>query len=268
MSSISSFALLALLLLSSRLEPASAQEAAVGFSYVVGSPTGPERWGDLRPEWATCKNGMMQSPIDIRHENVQELPSLGRLMPIYSRSNATIQNTGYNIKVEWENGAGSININGTEYVLVELHWHWPTEHFINGRRYALELHMVHKSSDGKIAVIGILYKLSPISDLLLTTLTKAIQNVTGTLKEKKPIGAVDPRCIYIGFLENYYRYMGSLTIPPCSQGVVWTVLQKVRFVSQNQVTLLQNAVNNEFKMNNARPLQPLNGRPVYANCGF
>ncbi|KAK1267226.1 hypothetical protein QJS04_geneDACA000330 [Acorus gramineus] len=234
--SISSFALLlAFLILSSRLEPASAQEADGGFSYVVGSPTGPERWGDLRPEWAKCKNGMMQSPIDIRRENVQQLCSLGRLMPNYRRSDATIQNSGYDIKVEWANGAGSININGTEYVLVELHWHWPSEHYIDGRRYALELHMVHKSSDGKIAVIGILYKLSLFSDLLLTTLTRAIQNVTGTLKEKKPIGAVDPRWIYI----------------------------PVRFVSQRQVTLLQNAVNNEFRTNNARPLQPLNGRPIY-----
>ncbi|KAK1291098.1 Bifunctional monodehydroascorbate reductase and carbonic anhydrase nectarin-3 [Acorus calamus] len=220
--SISSFALLlALLILSSRFEPASAQEADGGFSYVVGSPTGPERWGDLRLEWAKCKTGMMQSPIDIRRENVQQLRSLGRLMPNYRRSDATIQNSGYDIKVCSRTSHG-----------------------------AQELRRKDRRDRDSVQ------------------LTRAIQDVTGTLKEKKPIGAVDPRSIYIGFLEKYYRYMGSLTTPPCSEGVVWTVLQKVRFVSQRQVTLLQNAVNNEFRTNNARPLQPLNGRPIYEYPGF
>ncbi|KAJ6937656.1 hypothetical protein NC652_012074 [Populus alba x Populus x berolinensis] len=148
------------------------------------------------------------------------------------------------MQLKWESGAGIIEINGTEYVLNQCHWHSPSEHTIDGERFALELHMVHESLDGKIAVVGILYKIGRPDSFLSSTV----------------VGVVDPRNIKIGS-RKYYRYLGSLTTPPCTENVVWTVVKKVRTVTKEQVQLLRVAVHDDSDTN-ARPLQPLNGRTV------
>ncbi|KAJ0783878.1 putative carbonic anhydrase [Helianthus annuus] len=227
------------------------------FTYDVDSPNGPDHWGEIHPEWSMCNQGDLQSPIDLTHKRVQTTSSLGRLDRDYKYANATLINRGHDMMLRWAGGAGHITINGTEYQLNQLHWHTPTEHTVNGRRYNLELHLVHQSTDGKIAVVGIMYKIGrPDSTLsLMEPYFKALASTKGV---EMSVGIVDPREIKIGS-RKYYRYIGSLTTPPCYQNVIWTIVKKVRTVSREQLHSIHGAVHDGAEAN-SRPIQPLNNR--------
>ncbi|KAG4913439.1 hypothetical protein JHK82_054025 [Glycine max] len=218
------------------------------YGYNEKSANGPQHWGDLKEEWAACKIGQIQSPIDLSTNGVEVIPKLGGLKYWnYKPQHATVSNRGHDVAVIWEGDAGSIEINGTPFFLQQAHWHWPAEHTINGRRYDLELHMVHVSPqpDGtnKTAVVGVLYKYgSP--DPLLSKLGKYIMD-TPEEDDEKSVGVVDPSEIMKGS-KMYYRYMGSLTAPPCTEDIIWTVDKKVRTVSRGQVKLLKDTGTQTF----------------------
>ncbi|KAK3442326.1 alpha carbonic anhydrase 7 [Eucalyptus grandis] len=229
------------------------------FNYDARSDRGPARWGEIRREWEMCRNGSMQSPIDLSSERVQVMARLGRLKRSYKASNATLKNRGHDIMLRWDGDAGSIYVNGTQYLLKQSHWHSPSEHAVNGRRFDLELHMVHDSPEGKVAVVGVMYKLGR-PDTFLSTMMKHIQGIADTHGAERTVGIVNPKHIKIGS-RKYYRYVGSLTVPPCTQNVLWTIVRKVRTVTREQVKLLREAVRDDSEFN-ARPLQPINKRPV------
>ncbi|KAI4300343.1 hypothetical protein L6164_033732 [Bauhinia variegata] len=233
------------------------------FDYSRGSEKGPLHWGELKKEWAVCKNGEMQSPIDLSSRRVKLISRLGELKKSYESCNATIHNRGHDIALKWEGDAGSVQISGTDFFLNQSHWHSPSEHTINGRRYDLELHMVHqsKSPDGKsrIAVVGIMYKIGR-PDPFLSKLAEHIKPMADK-EEQKGMGVLDPSEIKMGG-KKYYRYIGSLTVPPCTEGVIWTINKKIRTVSRGQVELLREAVH-DYAERNARPLQPLHQRQIY-----
>ncbi|PIA37307.1 hypothetical protein AQUCO_03000123v1 [Aquilegia coerulea] len=230
------------------------------FTYVQGSENGPEKWGDIHPEWAACKSGGLQSPIDLLNERVSVGTHLRKLKRNYKPTNATIKNRGHDIMLRWVGGAGTIHINNTEYVLKQCHWHAPSEHTFNGKRYALEVHMVHESADKKVAVVGITYIIGR-PDTFLTELMEHIGPIVHTDNEERPVGVLNPRDIKMGS-RKYYRYIGSLTVPPCTEDVVWTIVQKVRTVSRKQLRLLRDAVKDDSNTN-ARPVQPLKNHSVY-----
>ncbi|XP_062165868.1 alpha carbonic anhydrase 7-like [Alnus glutinosa] len=232
------------------------------FDYLEGSEKGPRHWGEIREEWAHCKNGGMQSPIDLSSRRVKIIPKLGQLKRSYKSCNATLHNRGHDISVQWVgDDAGSIQINGTDYFLKQSHWHSPSEHSINGRRYDLELHMVHETQDPSvknIAVVGLFYKIGQ-PDAFISKLMKNLVSITDK-KEERNMGVIDPAEIKMGG-KKYYRYMGSLTIPPCTEGVIWTINKKIRTVSRKQVKLLREAVH-DYAERNSRPIQPLNHREI------
>ncbi|KAE9612332.1 hypothetical protein Lal_00022850 [Lupinus albus] len=232
------------------------------FDYMKGSEKGPTHWGDLKKEWRECKNGKMQSPIDLSRHNVRMVSGLGKLKKNYKAQNASITNRGHDIALTWKKDAGSININGTKFFLSQCHWHSPSEHTINGRRYDLELHMVHESPNknltNNIAVIGLLFKIG-LPDPTLSKFSKFIKAIANE-KAEKNIGIIDPSEIKLGG-KKYYRYMGSLTVPPCTEGVIWSINKKIRSVSRKQVKLLRDAVHDHAEKN-ARPIQPLNRRGI------
>ncbi|XP_021806627.1 alpha carbonic anhydrase 7-like [Prunus avium] len=256
--------LLFLVLFSQYSTPVTAQEVEDEreFDYLQGSGKGPKQWGEMKKEWAACKNGGMQSPIDLSSKRVKLIPNLGKLNTAYKPCNATVKNRGHDISIEWVGDAGSLKINGTEYLLKQCHWHSPSEHSINGRRYDMELHMVHLSPDpnvtNKIAVVAALYKIGR-SDSFLSKLTRHIKSMTDQ-KEERSVGIIDPNKIKIPG-KSYYRYMGSLTVPPCTEGVIWTINKKIRRVSRDQVKLFRVAVH-DYAETNARPVQPLNVREI------
>ncbi|WJX50199.1 carbonic anhydrase [Trifolium repens] len=233
------------------------------FNYDEESKIGPQHWGDIEPEWYLCKNGTMQSPIDLSNQTVQIVSNLGRLQINYNPSNATLKNRGHDIKLELLANTSYLQINETQYILKQLHWHSPSEHTINGKRYDLELHLVHETPSGKIAVIGVLYKIGLIPDPFLALLTKDLVAISNSTGAERAVGVVDPRIV--NFSRNqYYRYMGSLTTPACTENITWTVVKEVKSVLKKQIELLQVAVHDESNTN-ARPLQPLNNRTVQLN---
>ncbi|CAO2206996.1 unnamed protein product [Urochloa humidicola] len=251
----------ALLLVSAAVPAAMAQETEEEheFSYVRGDEHGPEHWGEIKAEWANCSAGRMQSPIDLRHERVSLVRALGYLNHSYRPAQASIVNRGHDIMVRFSGDAGSVVINGTEYYLRQLHWHSPTEHTVDGRRYDMELHMVHESAENKAAVVGILYEVGA-HDAFLHALEPAIRRIADRWDREEPVGVVDPRGAR-GRASVYYRYMGSLTTPPCTEGVIWTIVKRVRTVSKYQLELLREAVHDDME-NNARPLQEANDRDI------
>ncbi|EMS55408.1 Bifunctional monodehydroascorbate reductase and carbonic anhydrase nectarin-3 [Triticum urartu] len=241
-------ALLLLLLLSAGVLAARAQheiDDESEFSYIRGSENGPENWGKIKEEWATCGTGRMQSPIDLSDRHAAQAPNLRYLNHSYLPVDASIINRGHDIMVKFNGDAGSLWINGTAYHLKQVHWHSPSEHRVNGRRYSLELHMVHLSADNKTAVIGILYKIGR-RDHFLHELEPYLKRIADTKEKEEMVGMVDPWEAR-GDGEAYYRYMGSLTTPACDEGVIWTVIKR------------------GFEMN-ARPLQKVNGRDINFFC--
>ncbi|MQM08977.1 hypothetical protein Taro_041834 [Colocasia esculenta] len=229
------------------------------FSYEVGSENGPDRWGALHPEWALCNNGTMQSPIDLTNERVKVVPALGRLKRSYKPAHARLRNRGHDIMLEWTEDAGSIHIGGTKYYLKQCHWHSPSEHTVNGRRFEMEVHLVHQSSENKTAVLGIMYRRGR-PDTFLSELMELIDDVAKTRDAERDVGVVNPWHIKLGS-RKYYRYLGSLTTPPCSEGVLWTITRKVRTVSMEQLRLLRDAVHDDAERN-ARPEQPISDRMI------
>ncbi|CAO2839481.1 unnamed protein product [Amaranthus hypochondriacus] len=229
------------------------------FDYLKGSERGPEHWGELKPEWSSCKTGKLQSPIDLWHTRVKIIPKSAEIIRIYKPTHALLKNRGHDIELEWKDEKSKIEINGTEYILKQSHWHSPSEHTINGKRYDLELHMVHQSHDGKIAVIGLLYKIGKPNHFL-AKLTRKIEKISETTEEIDA-GIINPVRVRMSG-RNYYRYMGSLTTPPCTEGVLWSLNTKIGTVSEEQVALLREAVHDHAEQN-ARPLQRINGRKTY-----
>uniref|UniRef100_A0A7C8ZZV0 Carbonic anhydrase n=2 Tax=Opuntia streptacantha TaxID=393608 RepID=A0A7C8ZZV0_OPUST len=251
--------LLFLLILSMvALVPSQEVEDEREFDYVKGSEVGPEHWGELRSEWAMCKKGKMQSPIDLLNQRVEVVPKSEEIHKFYNPSEAVLKNRGHDIEIKWKGENSKILINGTEYFLRQAHWHSPSEHSINGKRFAMELHMVHLTYDKKIAVIGLLYDIGQ-SNPFLEKLMKKIESISDS-SEEVDIGVINPAEIEMRG-DNYYRYMGSLTTPPCSEGVLWTVNKQIATVSEEQVALLREAVHDSAE-ENARPSQPVNGRKV------
>ncbi|KAI8562357.1 hypothetical protein RHMOL_Rhmol03G0030000 [Rhododendron molle] len=226
------------------------------FTYLEGTGKGPRKWGQINPHWQVCDKGKLQSPIDLLDQRVQVIPNLARLKRDYNPAPATVKNRGHDVTVRWKEDAGKIIINGTDFKLLQCHWHSPSEHTFNGTRYNLEFHVIHLSSNGTIAVIGITYKYGRPDPFL----AKLLSHIGSIGKEEKDIGIVNPGDIKFGS-RKYYRYIGSLTVPPCTEGVIWTIVKKVRTVSREQVRALRDVVHDGFEAN-ARPTQQLEGRPI------
>ncbi|KAK7341865.1 hypothetical protein VNO80_24806 [Phaseolus coccineus] len=255
--------LTALVLLSCPITMSEEVENENEFSYDMKSKTGPDNWGDIKPEWNLCKKGSMQSPINLLND-VQKVSNLGKLNIKYNPSKAVLINRGHDIKVKWVGGKSSIEINGTKYELIQSHWHSPSEHAIDGTRLDLELHMVHQTPSGEFAVLGIMYRAGR-EDPFVSLLAKDLEAISDHTGAEKEVAEVDPNLVKEGSsVSLYYRYAGSLTTPPCSENVIWTVLREVRSISQDQIKLLQEVVEDHSRAN-ARPLQQLNNRLVQLN---
>ncbi|KAK3445443.1 hypothetical protein EUGRSUZ_A01642 [Eucalyptus grandis] len=248
--------------------PSGEVEDETGFSYIVGSERGPENWGYLEEEWRACSEGRMQSPIDLARENVEVIPHLGDLRRNYKPSYAYVMNRGHDLRLRWDDGrAGSIEVDGREYFLQQCHWHHPSEHAIDGKRYQLELHMVHSTLDAEVAgntvVVGLLYEIGEPNAFISEVLRRVTCETHGEemeAGEEIEVGVIDPREIIRGE-HSYYRYMGSLTTPPCTEGVKWIVNKQPSSVTEEQIWSLRHLVD-DGAWNNARPIQPLNGRDI------
>ncbi|XP_060174240.1 bifunctional monodehydroascorbate reductase and carbonic anhydrase nectarin-3-like [Lycium barbarum] len=232
------------------------------FSYDENAKNGPANWGNIHPEWSTCNTGKLQSAIDLLNEKVQVVSNLGILQKYYKPSRATLLNRGHDMMLRWDDG-GYLRINGTQYQLKQIHWHTPSEHTIDGKRFDMEAHLVHESNDGKIVVVGIVYEIGLLPDFFLSIIEKDLKALVDRKGTERDIGIISPNLMIIDG-RKYYRYVGSLTTPPCTEGVVWTIDEKVKTVTKRQIKLLRDAVHDEYETN-ARPVQPVNERSIKFN---
>ena len=210
---------------------------------------GPESWSMLKPEFAACGNGQRQSPIDIRGGVKVDLE------PIqfdYRPSGFRVVDNGHTIQVNIA-GGNSIEVQGRRYDLVQFHFHRPSEERIDGRQFDMVAHLVHKDPEGKLAVVAVLLDRGSAHPL--------VQTVWNSLPLEKGDEALGASSLDMSHLlppdRRYYTYMGSLTTPPCSEGVLWMVMQQPVPVSNEQIGVFSRL----YPMN-ARPIQQASGRLI------
>ncbi|KAK7290288.1 hypothetical protein RIF29_04598 [Crotalaria pallida] len=245
------------------LSTTSSDDHSANFSY--SGPNGPDKWGSLSPSYAACSNGKVQSPVNLAKADIVFNKELKSLDSHYLPTNATLVNNIVNIGVHFEGKVGDINICGTNYSLKQLHWHSPSEHWVDGRTHDAELHLVHLSEDNNTAVVAMLYKLGDPDPIISKIEDKLVEldkeNCAGHKDARIALGTFDVEEINRSIHRRYYRYVGSLTTPPCTEGVIWNIFDKVRTLSKRQLELLKAPLDSEYK-HNARPIQPLNGRKI------
>lgn len=211
---------------------------------------GPDHWGDLKAEYSVCKTGKEQSPIDIRD------PKKADLQPIrfdYKSTPLKIINNGHTIQVNYAPGS-FITVGDKHYELKQFHFHHPSEERINGQLYDMVVHLVHADSEGKLAVVAVLLKKGS-SNRALDEIWTHFPKVAG--EEQAIAGVQINATALLPHATAYYTYEGSLTTPPCTEGVTWLVLKTPRVISTDQIDSFA-----KIFPNNARPIQPVNGRVV------
>ena len=228
----------------------AAQEHHPEHIWDYGDALGPSHWGDLKPEFATCKKGHHQSPIDIRNPKKAALP------PIqfdYKPSPLRIIDNGHTIMVNYSLGS-FISVDDKRYALKQFHFHRPSEEKINGKGFDMTVHLVHADDEGNLAVVAVLLQEGE-DNPLLHELWKELP------KEKDKEELFDNVQINLSQIlpndRGYYTFTGSLTTPPCSEDVTWFVLKHPATISAEE-----NERFSQLYRNNARPTQPLYDRVV------
>ncbi|MDE2598910.1 MAG: carbonic anhydrase family protein [Rhodocyclaceae bacterium] len=211
---------------------------------------GPHLWGELDPAFTTCKHGKEQSPI-----NITATKKSAKLKPIafnYKAGAAEIVNNGHTIQINLADG-GSIKLGDEEFKLLQFHFHTPSEEQVDGRHFPMVAHLVHKSADGKLAVVAVLLELGQEN----AALREAFSAMPAQAGEKQDLAAGFNTADLLPQDRSYYAFQGSLTTPPCSEGVRWQVLRTPVQISVGQFAAFKGL----YPMN-ARPVQPLHGRRV------
>lgn len=221
------------------ITPSHAEDA---WSYA--GDKGFQHWGSLNEKYATCDTGHHQSPINISDLSFDE--TLPELKPNYTLSNLSVVNNGHTIQANVQEGS-SLTIGDERFELLQLHFHTPSEHYINGTPFPMELHFVHRNQSGELAVLGVMFKVGETNPALDTLWNAAGSDASVSVSTEDLL----PQKL------SYFRYDGSLTTPPCSEGVKWHVVPHPVSVSEEQLLAFQ-----ELFPVNARPIQPKHNRAV------
>jgi len=223
----------------------AAGSAAAQAEFAYFGSTGPAFWGRLDPAWEACGSGQEQSPVDFGKHTV--LTALHRRpVPVdYERSTGEIFNNGHTIEIETE-GRNVLVLGGVEYELQQFHFHVSSEHTFAGAGSDMELHLVHKSAAGDTAVVGVLLQRGASSGALAPIFAQLPADV----EVHHPLPAPFNPGRFLPVDRAHYRYEGSLTTPPCTEGVHWLVLKDPITVSSEDLAQFHERIH--F---NARPVQ-------------
>ncbi len=210
--------------------------------------SGPEHWGTLSPQYATCSTGSNQSPINL-HAAYEA--KLDRVAFSYQGTPLNIINNGHTIQVNYQPGS-TVTVDAQTYELLQFHFHTPSEHKVNGESFKMEMHLVHKKGEGELAVVGVLMKEGQANRFL----DAIIQHIPKHAEERSMVEAVTINAAdVLPESGEYFHYYGSLTTPPCSEGVNWSVLKTPVEASAAQIEAFHSVMGD-----NARPVQQVNQR--------
>ena len=224
---------------------------------------GPANWGTLSPKFAACSEGRHQSPIDITRATpgaAQELRTTfppAELRIAHHEHIADGINNGHTIQINYPS-AETLNLGGVAYQLTQYHFHSPSEHTVDGKHFPMEMHLVHKSADERLAVVAVF--------IAEGAHNSAFDPVWANLPAQKGVETHYPAVkVDVDALlptdRTSYRYDGSLTTPPCSEGVSWIVMMMPIELSSDQVAAFTRLIKD-----NNRPLQKLNGRTILTDA--
>lgn len=237
--------------------PEQTAEAAAHWGYE--GKEGPEYWADLSPDFAACRQGVEQSPIDLSNSvAVGTVPLERRLttpvLTVEQRARVLdLINNGHTIQVT-NDVPMALDLRDEHFELVQFHFHAPSEHTFDGKHAPLEIHFVHKSAGGRLAVLGALIEEGehePLLDPILDALparpgdSRHLEGLDLDMSQLRPLP------------QKYFAYEGSLTTPPCSEGVLWIVMGEMREFSPDQMAALTSHLHD-----NNRPVQPLGDRQL------
>jgi len=215
---------------------------------------GPLSWGQLKPEFASCANGRRQSPIAIDDDTALQGPA-EPLTIDYKPGTGVVVHTGRTLRVDVSDG-NTLTVRGTRYRLERVEFHHPAEERINGKGFAMSVHLLHRSANGELATVAVLLEPGAASapiDQILTYLPLDVDDSVGLPPAGLDLGGLLPKD------PRYYQFFGSLTTPPCTEDVLWIIFKQPMTLSAGQLKLF-----GQLFPNNARPLQPVNDRVVRA----
>jgi len=210
----------------------------------------PEYWGRLAPEFITCDTGKNQTPINIAGAIKA---NLAPLVINFHANKQSVINNGHTIQVTAEGGS-SIVVDGERFELKQLHFHTPSENHIDGQSFPMEVHFVHANEKGELLVLGMMFKQGRANEALMSTWQQLpiMINQTQTLDVPINLENLLPKNL------SYYRFNGSLTTPPCTEGVRWIVLKEAVTASVEQIEKFDLLMGHHTN----RPLNPLNARVI------
>lgn len=212
---------------------------------------GPAHWGDLSHDYGTCKSGKSQSPIDISSTMSAKLADIKFS---YHAAPVDVVNNGHTIQMNYAKGS-TISVGGKSYNLLQFHFHSPSEHHVNGKPYDMVAHLVHQAADGQLGVVGIMMKVGKANPVIASIWKHMPKNSGDHNTMTDTVNVAD----LLPTKHSYFNYSGSLTTPPCSEGVNWMVMQTPVEVSAEQV-----AGFTSIFAKSVRPVQPVNGRMIHA----
>lgn len=209
----------------------------------------PSHWSDLQPEYSMCDLGESQSPINLRSREVSD--GNETLSLDYHPSPLAEVNNGRTLRINYATG-NTFTLNDQTYELVQFHFHAPSEHLIEDKASAMELHLVHKNAANQLAVLGVMIEPGAPNP----SLANIWQHMPAVEEENAPPFKIDVSSL-LPRDHSFFHYQGSLTTPPCSESVNWAILKQPIQASRQQINLFKS----HFHAN-ARPVQNLNHRTV------
>lgn len=224
--------------------------AAEGTDWSYDGQAGPARWSELSAEFSTCGAGKNQSPVDLAETVQGQLPEL---QVDYAAAGDEILHQGHTVEIRYPPG-NTLTVAGQTFTLQQLHFHAPSEHTIDGRHYPLEAHLVHANDDGELAVVTVLFEQGEAQ----AELAEAWERMPHQAGESRALPDGLSAAALLPESRDYYRLSGSLTTPPCSEGVRWLIFKEPIEVSAEQLQAFEEVIGHA----NNRPLQPLDARIV------
>ncbi|MGB1226905.1 MAG: carbonic anhydrase [Poseidonibacter sp.] len=227
----------------------SGEEETKGAPWGYNEDLGPKEWANLDEKYRMCEDGLNQSPINI----TSTIDAVLNPLTFQGTGKASsFENNGHSVKVSFS-GSNSLSIDNTKYNLKQIHFHTPSENQIDGKSYPMEAHLVHSDNAGNLAVVAVMFEVGEDNMVI----NKLLRNLPENEGEKNQLKSEILGYDLLPEIKDYYRFNGSLTTPPCTEGVKWFVLKDTVSISKSQLADFEAVM-----PTNNRPIQDINSRLI------